>query len=357
MSVRPDLENGRPSSPCSPRAMKVLMSSHCFAPSIGGTEEVGRLLALEFTKAGHEIQVVTQTAESTAESFPFRIWRRPSFATLLRLVRWCDVYFHNNISLGTAWPLLAIHRPWVIAHHTWIARPDGGITWRERGKQRAAFGAQNIAISPAIAGHLAAPSVVIGNPYRDSIFRRTTTAAREGDLIFVGRLVSDKGLDLLLEALARLAQEDLRPRLTVVGQGPEEPALRQQCSALGLDAQIHFAGSVVNADLAALLNRHRILVVPSRWAEPFGLVALEGIACGCVVVGSDQGGLPGAIGRCGLTFPSGQAEVLAERLRDLLLPGADLSGWQNEAAAHLASHRAEAVAARYLEVFAGALGR
>lgn len=357
MNFPPDLESSRANSPCFPRSMKILMSSHRFAPSVGGTEEVSRILAIEFTQAGHQVQVVTQTAETTAEPLAFPVWRRPTPATLLRLVAWSDVFFHNNISLGAAWPLLAVRRPWIIAHHTWLTRPDGRITWRERWKQRAARGATNISISRAIAEHLNAESVVIGNPYRDAVFRRDDTIPHDGELVFVGRLLPDKGLDLLLEAVALLGRQNRRPHLTIVGQGPEEGSLRQRCKTLGLDAQVRFAGTVVGPDLAALLNGRRILVVPSRWAETFGLVALEGIACGCVIVGSDRGGLPEAIGPCGLTFPSGNVPALAEILRDLLARGDDLSRWQIGAEAHLAPHRAAAVAARYLQVFAEALRR
>ena len=109
--------------------MKILLSSHFFHPSVGGIEEVSRNLAHEFMRAGHEVKVVTYTRESDDADFPFSIHRRPGPLELLRLVEWCDVFFHNNISLRTAWPLLLHTRPWVVAHHTWIARVDGSIGW------------------------------------------------------------------------------------------------------------------------------------------------------------------------------------------------------------------------------------
>ena len=71
-------------------------------------------------------------------------------------------------------------------------------------------------------------------------------------------------------------------------------------------------------DVVALLNRHLIIVVPSRWQEPFGLVALEGIACGCVALGANCGGLPNAIGGAGATFLHEDVDDAAcwiERLR------------------------------------------
>jgi glycosyltransferase involved in cell wall biosynthesis len=62
------------------------------------------------------------------------------------------------------------------------------------------------------------------------------------------------------------------------------------------------------------MNRHRILVVPSIWEEPFGIVALEGIASGCLAIGSEGGGLADAIGACGMTFPNGDSTALAALL-------------------------------------------
>src|SRR5262249_59091238 len=84
--------------------MKILLSSHFFSPSVGGIEAVSEILAREFTQAGHEVRVITQTPANDDASFPFTIFRRPDPAQLWRLVCWCDVFFHNNISLQVAWP-------------------------------------------------------------------------------------------------------------------------------------------------------------------------------------------------------------------------------------------------------------
>lgn len=336
--------------------MKILLSSHFFHPSIGGIEEVSRVLAHEFVEFGHEVRVVTSTRSKDGTKFPFPIYRSPSPRELLRLTRWCDVFFHNNISLRTAWPLLFIPRPWVVAHHTWISRIKGGIGWRDRLKQFVARNARNISVSRAMSEHILAPTVVIGNPYRDGLFRRNDSIGPERELIFLGRLVWDKGLDLLFEALAILQHQGLRPRLTVVGTGSEETRLHQQVASLGLDEQVTFAGLKTGEDLVTLLNQHRVLVAPSRWQEPFGLIALEGIACGCVALGAHCGGLPDAIGPCGVTFPHGDIPALARSIADLLAPGADLEKFRAAASGHLAKHSARAVAAQYLKVLEEAVG-
>jgi glycosyltransferase involved in cell wall biosynthesis len=105
----------------------------------------------------------------------------------------------------------------------------------------------------------------------------------------------------------------------MTGAGPEAEALQTQSQQLQLQDQVQFTGPKRGEELGRLMNAHRILVVPSIWAEPFGIVALEGLASGCVVIGSEQGGLKDAIGACGLVFPNGNADALAKALEQVLL--------------------------------------
>jgi glycogen synthase len=193
---------------------------------------------------------------------------------------------------------------------------------------------------------------VIGNPYDDNVFRLLPNVVRDRTIAFLGRLVSDKGADLLLQAMKLLQSEGLMPDLTIIGAGPEEQNLRNLAHEVGLDRQVTFAGEKSDAPLAELLNRHRILVVPSRWAEPFGVVALEGIACGCVIVGSKNGGLKEAIGPCGVLFENGNAHDLADRLKHLLTYPDHEIGLREAALAHLVPFKARAVVATYCELIA-----
>jgi glycosyltransferase involved in cell wall biosynthesis len=118
---------------------------------------------------------------------------------------------------------------------------------------------------------------------------------------YVGRLVPEKGIDLLLEAVATLDKEGWR--LTIVGAGPEKDRLAALAHHLGLP--------------------DRVLVLPSRsqpnWTEQFGRVLIEAMACGVPVVGSDCGEIPNVVGKTGLIFPEGDAAALRaclEQLRD-----------------------------------------
>jgi glycogen synthase len=339
--------------------MRVLLYSPAFLPQVGGLEINVANLAAGILRQGHEVAVVTTTPGGDADgALPFPVVRRPPPGELLRWVRWCDVFFQKNVSLRGLWPLLFVRRPWVVSHHSWYRRPDGRIAWQDRLKRfLLRFAAASIAVSRALADDLATPSAVIPNPYRDDLFRRLPGIERTEELAFVGRLVSDKGVDVLLDALALLGREGLRPRLTVIGDGPEAPLLHKQAARLGVAGQVDFLGTRTGEALVTLLNRHRILVIPSRYDEPFGIVALEGIACGCVVAGSEGGGLKDAIGPCGRTFRNGDAEDLARVLKDLLCRPETHPEMLRHAAEHLARHSTEGAARAYLAELGKALGR
>jgi glycosyltransferase involved in cell wall biosynthesis len=331
--------------------VKILISSPAFLPNLGGLEIATDQLATLWAEAGHTVTVVTRTA-GVESATPYRLLRNPSVRQLLREVRAHDLYYQRNISLREWWPLLLAHRPWAVSHHSWYTRTDGHVAWQDRLKRRMVRRADlSIAVSRAIAEDVGGRTIVIGNPYRDALFRRLPDVERRSQLVFVGRLVSDKGVDLLLDALELLQARGLAFSLSIVGEGPEREPLFRQSRRLGLGDQVRFLGAQRNEELARTLNAHSILVVPSRYREPFGIVALEGIACGCAVVGSEGGGLPDAIGPCGRTFPNRDVGALAATLQELIESPDLVRQCLAAAPAHLAQHRGRAVADRYIEEF------
>ena len=332
--------------------MRILIYAFAFLPHLGGIETSTDALARGFTRLGHEVRVVTLTPNPATDDFPFQVYRRPSARQFLRLVCWSDVVLHNHISLRAAWPMLLCRRRWVIAHQTGLRRADGALGLRNQLKRALLPFARSVAISDSIAADLPNVAATVANPYADHVFCDLHRAERPYDLAFLGRLVSDKGCDLLLDAMARLGRQGLHPRLLVIGKGPEAANLHLQAQSLGLASRVEFAGALSGDALASRLNEARILVVPSRWNEPFGIVALEGIACGLAVVGSGGGGLPEAIGPCGVTFPNGDAAALAARLSELLVEPRRIGKLLAGAPAHLARHNPEAAAAAYLAVMA-----
>jgi glycogen(starch) synthase len=330
--------------------LKILFSSYLFDPSVGGIESVSKILAQKFATAGEDVRVITQSLGRPIPHANYWLTRRPSIAEIFRLLRWCDLFFQNNISLRSLIPALILRKPTVVAHQTWLQNVHGGIGWQNRLKQRLLPFITNVAISKAVADRLSSHSFVISNPYDDRVFRLMSEISRDKTIVFVGRLVSDKGVDLLLQALKLLQHDGFSPDLMIVGGGPDEGNLHALSAQLGLDRQVTFAGQQSGTALAQTLNRHRVLAVPSRWAEPFGVVALEGIACGCVVVGSQDGGLKEAIGPCGLTFENGKVDQLAAQLRRLINEPETRADLLKNAPDHLANFRSEVTAAAYLRI-------
>jgi glycogen synthase len=330
--------------------LKILFSSYFFDPSVGGIESVSKILAEKFAAADNEVHVVTQTPGQEIAGANYRLTRRPSLSKLFALLNWCDLLFQNNITLRSLIPALLRRKPTLVVHQTWLRSTRGEMTWNNRLKRALLPRVTNVAISKAVADSIAGHSFVIGNPYDDAVFRLMPNIARDKDLVFVGRLVSDKGVDLLLRALKSLQNENLHPNLTIIGSGPEESNLRKLTTELSLDRQVTFAGRQSGNALAEILNQHRGLIVPSRWAEPFGIVALEGIACGCVIVGSEKGGLKEAIGPCGLTFENGNVSELAAQLKRLLSEPDLIAKFREGANEHLAKFQPDQVAAAYLRL-------
>ncbi len=135
---------------------------------------------------------------------------------------------------------------------------------------------------------------------------------------YVGRFVEEKGIDLLLQALAKL---DGRWRAELVGSGPARARLIDLARRLNIDDRVHFAPWIASTDVPHFLRTLDVCVLPSRtrpsWKEQFGRALVEAMACGVPVVGSTCGEIPNVIGDAGLIFPEGDADALCERLRQL----------------------------------------
>src|ERR1041385_8158901 len=103
--------------------MKILFFSYTFAPNVGGIESVSAILAEKFAEAGHEVELVTETAEKenaqrSIYDRNYRITRRPSFLKLIRLLSWCELVLQNNISLRSLIPALLMQKRVLVVHRS-----------------------------------------------------------------------------------------------------------------------------------------------------------------------------------------------------------------------------------------------
>jgi glycosyltransferase involved in cell wall biosynthesis len=325
-----------------------------FWPSIGGLETIMEILAEEFTDAGHQVKVVTQVATEAESGHDYEVVRLPSLRSCVQLLRWSDVCLSANVSLRGLVPMMIARTPVVVSHQGTYGSPDRFSGIRAEMKKNVTRFSHNICCSQAVQSHIPGRSVVIPNAYRGDIFKEYSDVIKDLDIVVVGRLVSDKGVIDLIEAMGELGRAGFRPRLSIVGDGPERPAILTRVGELDLGRQVTFIGVKTGSDLARFVARHRVMAVPSRVAEGFGIVALEGIACGCAVVGTALGGLPEAIGPCGVTVPHADTSAMGRALRSLLEDDSLLAGYRSCAPAHLARHSPSQVARSYLRVLESA---
>ena len=135
-----------------------------------------------------------------------------------------------------------------------------------------------------------------------------------------GRLVPEKGFDLAIRAFATIRDRVPRARLVLAGEGPARPELERLAEERGLAGAVEFAGALSPEQIPRLLNAASVVVVPSRWDEPFGLVALEAALMARPVVAARAGGLVEVVehGVTGLLVEKEDSAALAEAVVTLL---------------------------------------
>lgn len=343
-----------------------MLLSHRFYPDLGGIETISEALAYDFTKAGHRVHIATWSQEGAQKkAFPFRIIRNPNTPKLLKEHLWADIVFENNPCIRLSWPSFFINRPSIISLQTWILQSKGASRWHYIVKKKRLRNAGSVvACSHAVRLQCCPNALVIPNGYVEDVFKILPHVQRSSDFIFLGRLVSDKGVDLAVETLHKLVQSSTlniknqqKFSLTIVGDGPERNRLEQLTASLNLTPNVNFTGALVGDDLVRCLNRHRFILVPSIWKEPFGIVALEGIACGCIPIVSDSGGLPDAVGNAGLIFKSGSIDSLIAVIHTIFENPELESRLRENAADHLKQHEQKLISQRYLAVIEETVSR
>lgn len=194
------------------------------------------------------------------------------------------------------------------------------------------------------------------SPVRQSTWR---TPLR---LLFVGRLVEQKGAATAVEALALLRRKrpDLPAELRIVGDGPQRPFLGALARRLNVRDTMELVGAVPYRQVAAEMRQADVLLVPSRLSpngavEAFGRVALEGTAAGLPVVASPVGGLPESVGSAGTLARDLTAAGLVEAVEKVLARPPD--EWATRAREHAARFTIDRMHAAYADLVRAATSR
>ncbi|QDV41307.1 2-deoxystreptamine glucosyltransferase [Stieleria neptunia] len=310
------------------------------------------ILAGEFSRAGHSVRLLTWSAGDDKPDWEFDVVRQPTLSELIAAHRWSDVVYENNICLRLSWPAALFRKRSVIALRTWLSDDLRRNSLRKTAKSmwlRRANGV--IAVSDSVRKRCWLPAEVIGNPYRHDVFVESSEIERNGDFVFLGRLVSDKGVDDAIAAFyeIRKTPQGRASTLAIIGDGPDRERLESTVKELGLTDSVTFHGALQGQELVSTLNRFKFIWIPSKWEEPFGNVALEGMACGCIPIASDGGGLPDAVGDAGIVFQRGNLESMIRESLALMQDRSRQQHYRDTAVSHLEKHRPSVVASKYLK--------
>jgi len=352
--------------------MNLLIYGEYFLPVVGGVQTVLKHLAQGLAEFGapqtgeavgpiHVTLVTTTPANGMDDSaWPYRIVRRPGFWQLVGLIRRADVIHLAGpclLPMALAW---LMRKPAVVEHHGYQAICPNGLLflqpshavcpgyfaarrYREclrccsqtmgwAGGLRSllftfprrwlcARVGTNAMVTNHVGTRLKLPrSKTIYHGIEDTGVTRNSTSLHRGALVvaYVGRLVSEKGLVLLLDAAKHLRDQGIAFQLFFIGDGPERNQLESRTQSLGLGGSVTFTGDLRGAALENAVAKVAVVVMPSVWEETAGLSAIEQMMRGRVVIAADIGGLGEVVGDAGLKFPPGDARALASCIEQVI---------------------------------------
>jgi glycosyltransferase involved in cell wall biosynthesis len=361
-----------------PANFKLLIYSEYFFPVIGGVQTSVALLARGLAEraaadpaSGQQMEVtlVTRTAADGMDdaTLPYRIVRRPTLAQLFRLIRDADVI---HIAGPCLMPLILVWllgKPAAVEHHGYQASCPNGLLLVERDRSlcpghfmagrygkcvacnSGAIGwlkslrlllmtfprrwlcqrvSSNVTITTHVATRLALPratTIYYGIETLEPRMPQTAVdPAQKLRLAFLGRLVPEKGVPVLLRAAERLKKDGCNFELTVIGDGPERSSLESLAENLKLGSCVTFAGELQRAEVDRLLRSIDVVVMPSLWEETAGLAAMEQMMTGGVVVASEIGGLAEVVDGAGIKFAPGNFQELCSKLLGIANKPGDL---------------------------------
>jgi glycosyltransferase involved in cell wall biosynthesis len=384
--------------------VKLLMYSHDWLPVVGGIQTITMLLAkgLSAERDGKgepvEVTLATKTAagEMNDSSLPFTVIRQPSVWQLAALVSKSDVVHVAGPAIAPVVLGMLYRKPVIIEHHNYQPCCPNGLLYhwptgsvcpgyfmqgrhRECLRCNAAEGwwtslrlwlmtfvrrwlsqraTVNIVVSRHAARRLELPRselVYHGIPTRTPV---DTTHASPSCFAYVGRLIPEKGVAVILDAAQQLAQNGSPIQLRVIGDGIERQHLEQQAAKFDLGSSVTFTGYLRHEELAQALDGVSATIMPSVCEEVAPLSAIEPMMEGRLLIAADIGGLGEYAGGGTLKFPPGDSASLAAQLQAVIenpALAAELGAVARERALQLFS--AERMVREHLSIYRAVSGR
>ncbi|TFB92089.1 glycosyltransferase family 4 protein [Cryobacterium sp. MDB2-10] len=356
-----------PVAPGSKKPIKVLIACDTFAPDVNGAAKFAERLAAGLTSRGHEVQVFapaasakhgTWTEEHEGQTFlvhRIKSWRWYPHDWLRYALPWLIhaesrrildtfkpdvVHFQSHINIGRGVTIEAAKRgiriigtnhfmPENMLEFTLIPKSMHErlikMAWKAA---RRTFGRAEAVTTPTVRaaeflekytgleGVLAISCGIDAHNYSPSFEPRT-----ENRILFVGRVTSEKQIDVLLHAVTLLAPE-LDTQVEIVGGGDQKRNLEHLAQSLGISNRVVFRGYVTDEELRAAYTRATLFAMPSI-AELQSIATMEAMASGLPIVAANAMALPHLVhdGQNGFLFEPGSAQDLADKLTRVLTAG------------------------------------
>jgi len=349
--------------------MNLLIYSHYFAPSVGGVESIVQCLAAGIAKLRtldgdreFNVTVVTETPAGSCDDtkFSFRVVRRPGVIRMWQLVRDSDVIHAAGPAFLPMFVAWLSRKRFVVEHHGYQAtcpnglfvhQPDRAICpgYFQAGRYgecfrclRSEFSSRwtatkllafmfprhwlaraattNIAVTNHVDNRQKLPHTkVVYHGIEDALPNpEQVIPSQKLRIAYVGRLVPEKGVPVLLEAAKILHAEGHDFEIRIIGDGSERSKLEDLIRREKLESCTSITGFLTGDAFTRALRDISVVVMPSTWEETAGLAAIEQMMRGRLVIAADIGGLTEVLGDTGLKFAPGNPESLANCLRSVI---------------------------------------
>ena len=352
--------------------MRILLYTYDWMPLVGGIQTITMFLAKGLAEwpqthpnEAIEVTLVTETPAGAMDDsiLPFRVVRQPSIGDLIRLVRVANIVHVAGPAFLPMILGLAFRRPTVVEHHGYQSCCPNGILffWPDQNPCPEHFMARHygkcIRCNSGSSGWVKSflsmmltfprrwlasrvnanivPSGHIGHrislPQTELIYHGVPRPAAPIPLeasenrgqppcfAYVGRIIKEKGLQILLHASHGLAKDGYDFRLKIVGDGPERCEMERLTEELKLENRTEFISPVSPDRVRDTLIGVTAVTMPSFCEEVAPLVAIEQMMQGRVIIASDIGGLGEEVDGAGLTFPAGDGHALEACMKQVLM--------------------------------------